>query len=174
MRAVAIPTSLLQPPTRVGACFRAVPRHLHRRVPACGSPSFSLPRNTAMSYVHLVTILAIVQFIFFGVQVGRARGRYGIKAPATSGDEGFERIYRVQMNTLEQLIGFLPALYIAATTWSPTWAAGLGAIYLVGRMLYWVSYVREPATRTLGYVLSALPTVLLLLLGAIGAVRTLL
>lgn len=126
-----------------------------------------------MSYVHLVAILAIAQFIFFGVQVGRARGRYGVKAPATTGDERFERIYRVQMNTLEQLVAFLPALFIAATTCSPTWAAGLGAVYLVGRMLYWVSYVREPSTRVLGYALTALPTLVLLLLAAIGALRSL-
>lgn len=124
-----------------------------------------------MHLVPLVALLAIGQFIFFIVEVGRARGKYRIEAPATTGHEGFERIYRVQMNTLEQLMAFLPALFIAAAFWPPAWVGGIGAFYLVGRLLYWLSYVRNPASRSLGFALSVLPTLVLLVLGLIGALR---
>lgn len=125
-----------------------------------------------MPYVHLVALLAIAQFIAFCVLVARARGRYGIAAPATSGHALFERAYRVQMNTLEQLAAFLPSLLIAAAYWSPSWVAGIGMVYLLGRGLYAVAYVRDPARRTLGFALTVLPTLALLLLGVAGALRT--
>ena len=63
-----------------------------------------------MHYVELVAIVAVIQLIAFGALTGRARARAGLKAPAVTGDEGFERMYRVQMNTLEVMIAFLPAL----------------------------------------------------------------
>ena len=70
-----------------------------------------------MNYVHIVALLAILQFIIFGILVGRARAKYGVKAPAMTGNEQFERVVRVQMNTLEQLVCFLPALLMAAAYW---------------------------------------------------------
>jgi glutathione S-transferase len=76
-----------------------------------------------MNYVDLIAVLAIIQLIFFGVLVGRARGLYGIKAPAVSGHEMFERAYRVQMNTLELMVVFLPALFIASKYWPPAYVA---------------------------------------------------
>lgn len=121
-----------------------------------------------MNPVDLVAVLAIAQYIFFSVQVGRARGRYGIKAPAVSGHDMFERTYRVQMNTLECLVAFLPALYIAGKYWPPMWIAAVGVIYLIGRLIYWRSYLRAPATRALGFALTMLP-ILALLLGALAA-----
>lgn len=123
-----------------------------------------------MNYVEIVAILAVLQFIFFLVLVGRARGTYGIKAPAVSGHEMFERAYRVQMNTLEQLVAFLPALFLAARHWSPAIVAGVGCVYLVGRLLYWRSYIASPSRRGLGFLLSALPTLGLLLAALVGAV----
>ncbi len=68
---------------------------------------------------------------------GRARVHSGLKAPAITGHEGFERMYRVQMNTLETLILFIPALFLAAKYWSGPWVAGLGLVYVLGRHLYW-------------------------------------
>ena len=65
-----------------------------------------------MAYVDIVTALALLQFIVFGFKVGRARGRYGVKAPAITGNEIFERHFRVQQNTLEQLMVFLPGMYL--------------------------------------------------------------
>ena len=123
-----------------------------------------------MHYVHIVALLAIVQFIYFSMLVGKARGKYGIKAPAMTGHEGFERAVRVQMNTLEQLVCFLPALLIAAVYWSPVYVAATGVVYLVGRTLYQRAYVADPAKRGLGFMLTFFPTVLLVLAGLIGAV----
>ena len=124
-----------------------------------------------MHAVHLVVALAIVQFIFFAMLVARARTVYRIPAPATSGHEQFERLYRVQMNTLEQLVAFLPALLLAAQYWPPLLMAAIGAVYLVGRMLYWRSYVRDPASRAIGFGLTILPTFALLLAVVVEAVR---
>jgi glutathione S-transferase len=123
-----------------------------------------------MNYVHVVAVFAVLQFFFFGFLVGRARGRYGVKAPATSGHEMFDRAFRVQMNTLEQLIGFLPALLIASYYWPNAIIAAIGAIYLVGRFLYQQSYATDPAKRGLGFLLTVLPTVVLLAAAMIGAV----
>ena len=124
-----------------------------------------------MNYVDLVALLAVAQLVFFSILVGRARGRYGIKAPAVSGHEGFERAYRVQMNTLELMVAFLPALFIAAKYWPQTWVAAAGAVYLVGRLLYWRSYVAAPASRGLGFGLSMLPILALVIGGLVGALR---
>jgi glutathione S-transferase len=122
-----------------------------------------------MAWIELVSVLALVQYMWFGVQVGGARGKYGIKAPAVAGHEVFERIYRVQMNTLEQLVVFLPVLWMAARYWNPVWMAAIGAVYLVGRMLYRGSYIKDPGSRTLGFLLTILPTTVLLLATLLGA-----
>lgn len=121
-----------------------------------------------MLWIELVTVLALLEFLTFGMLVGRARGLYGVAAPATSGHEIFERYYRVQMNTLEQLVAFIPALWLAARYWSPEWVALAGALFLVGRVIYLRSYVRDPASRGLGFALSFLPTVGLLLSVLVG------
>lgn len=127
-----------------------------------------------MAWVQLVTLLAVVQFMWLGILVARARSRHGVAAPATSGHELFERYHRVHMNTLETLIVFLPALWIAAQYWSPRWMAAVGAIYLIGRMLYLRGYVAEPKQRHLGYAVSVLPVVVLVLIGLYGSIGTLL
>jgi glutathione S-transferase len=126
-----------------------------------------------MAYVDIVTALALLQFIVFGFKVGRARGRYGVKAPAVVGNEIFERHFRVQQNTLEQLIVFLPGLYLFSHYFWPAAAAVLGLIYLVGREVYSATYVKNPSSREVGYGLTFLPTVILVLGGLIGAVRSL-
>jgi glutathione S-transferase len=126
-----------------------------------------------MAYVDIVTALAVLQFLVFGFRVGKARGRYGVKAPAITGNEIFERYFRVQQNTLEQLIVFLPGLYLFSHYFSPLAAAALGAVYLIGREVYAATYVKDPAKREVGYGLTILPTVILVLGGLIGAVRQL-
>ena len=123
-----------------------------------------------MNYVHIIALLAIVQFMYFGILVGQARGKYGIKAPAMTGNEHFERVARVQMNTLEQLVCFLPALLMAAVYWPQVYVAALGVVYLVGRTIYQRAYVADPAKRGLGFLLTFLPTTLLALAGLAGAV----
>jgi uncharacterized MAPEG superfamily protein len=126
-----------------------------------------------MPWIDLVTFLALAQYLVFGTLVGRARGQYGVKAPATTGNELFERHYRVQMNTLELLVVFVPALWMAAKFWSPAAMAAIGAVYLIGRILYQRSYTRAPAQRTLGFMLSIVPVSVLLVAACVGAVRAL-
>jgi len=123
-----------------------------------------------MAYVDIVTVLAVLQFIVFGFQVGGARGKYGVTAPATTGNEIFERIFRIQQNTLELLVGFIPGIYLFSRYCNPLWATALGVIYLAGRQIYAASYVKEPSKRSLGYGLSFLPVAALLIGGLIGAV----
>jgi glutathione S-transferase len=123
-----------------------------------------------MAYVDIVTALALLQFIVFAFRVGKARETYAIKAPATTGNEIFERYFRIQQNTLEQLVMFLPAMYLFSRYWNPIWAAALGVVYLIGREIYAATYVKDPAKRSLGYALTALPIVILLVGGLIGAV----
>ena len=118
-----------------------------------------------MAWVDLVCVLALLQAVFFGVMVGSARAKYGVQAPAVSGHPMFERMYRVQMNTLELLMAFVPALYLAARYWSPQWVAATGAIFLLGRLVYWRAY--------LGFGLSAFPVLALLAATLLGIARTL-
>jgi len=126
-----------------------------------------------MPYIELVAILAVLQFLFFGIMTGITREKSGLKAPAMTGNEGFERMYRVQMNTLETLVVFLPALFIAGQYWPPLVIAGIGAVYLVGRFIYWRAYVSAPSKRALGFMLSLLPTIGLIVLALIGIVLSL-
>jgi len=126
-----------------------------------------------MPYVAIVTVVALLQFFWFGWQVGVARGKYNIAAPAVSGNEIFERVFRVHMNTLEQLVVFLPALWIFASYISPLWAAGIGAVFIVGRALYARSYVKDPKSRSAGFALTALPELALLIGILIWAVMAL-
>lgn len=127
-----------------------------------------------MPLVAVVTCLALLQFVIFAMLVGWARGKYGVAAPATSGHPIFERYYRVQMNTLELLAVFLPSLWLFGHFVSETWSAGLGLLFVLGRLLYLLGYVADPKKREIGFGLSFLP-VLALLLGALyGAARALL
>lgn len=123
-----------------------------------------------MAYVDIVTALAVLQFIGFAFKVGAARGKYGVKAPATSGHEIFERVFRVQQNTLEQLLVFLPGMVLFSRYFNPLWAAGLGVVYLVGRQIYAVTYVKDPSSRSAGFGLTFLPNVILIVGGLIGAI----
>jgi len=122
-----------------------------------------------MHYVEIITALVVLQYLFFIVLAGRARGRYGVKAPAVTGHEGFERVYRVQMNTLELMVALLPSMLIAARFWPADWVAGIGAVYLIGRFIYWRAYVGNPSSRGLGFGLSMLPVLVLLLMALAGA-----
>jgi hypothetical protein len=122
-----------------------------------------------MAYVDIVTALAIFQFVVFGMKVARARAKYGVKAPAVTGNDVFERHFRVQQNTLELLIVFLPGIYLFSRYFNPLWATALGAVYLLGRELYAASYVKDPAARGAGFGLSALPSWILAAGGLTGA-----
>jgi len=124
-------------------------------------------------WVNLVTLLALIEYLAFSALVGRAREMYGVKAPAMSGHEVFDRYFRVHYNTLELLVMFVPALWIAATYWNPLWMSGIGAVYLVGRILYLQGYVRDPKTRSIGFGLSITPIGILGLFALAGVVKAL-
>jgi glutathione S-transferase len=124
-----------------------------------------------MPYVHIVIGLALVEFCYFGLRVSWARGKYNVPAPAMTGNEVFERYFRVQMNTLELLVIFVPSIILFGAYVSAYIAAALGFIYLIGRLIYFTSYVKDPKTRSLGYGLSALPVIVLVAGGIIGAIR---
>ena len=127
-----------------------------------------------MELVAIVIVLALLEYVVFGALVGRARGLYGVQAPATSGHEIFDRYFRVHYNTMELLVAFVPAIWLFGLYVSPPWAAILGAVYLVGRVLYLRSYVADPAKREFGFGLSVAPTFILLVGALVGAVRVLL
>src|ERR1700685_866518 len=111
-------------------------------------------------FVDLVIGIALIEFLYFGFAVGKARDKYGVKAPATAGNEMFERYFRVQMNTLEQLIVFLPSIFLFAQYVEPRVAAILGFLFLAGRAWYFAQYVRDPAKRSAAFALSFLPMVI--------------
>lgn len=122
-----------------------------------------------MELVAVVILLALLQFVAFAFLVGGARVRYKIEAPATTGHPVFERYFRVQQNTLEQLVVLVPSMWLFGLYVNPTWAAGLGAVYLLGRIIYLQSYVKDPKKRSAGFGLSFLPIVVLLLGALWGA-----
>ena len=124
-----------------------------------------------MEYATLIVLLALVQYVWFSMRVGMAREKYNISAPSCAGDEAWERLFRVQQNTLEQLIVFVPACFAFAHFLSPLWALILGAVFIVGRFLYSAEYVKEPKTRVLGMVLTLLPNVVLILGALFGIIK---
>ena len=122
-----------------------------------------------MELVTIVIALALIEYTVFGMLVGKARGKYGIDAPAISGNPIFERYYRVQQNTLEVLVLFIPGMWMFGHYVSADVAAGLGLIFIVGRFLYLRSYVADPKSRSIGFTLSFIPAQILIIGGLIGA-----
>jgi glutathione S-transferase len=123
-----------------------------------------------MSWVMLVTLLALIVFFVVTINVGRARAKYGVKPPQMSGDPAFERSLRVQQNTLEQLVPFLPALWIFATVVSYTYATVLGMVWVVGRILYAWGYYQAAEKRGLGFAISILASNVLIVGSLVGVV----
>ncbi|MBT8102038.1 MAG: MAPEG family protein [Gammaproteobacteria bacterium] len=124
-----------------------------------------------MEAVAIVTILALGQFILFSVQVGSMRGKHGVKAPAVTGHPDFERVFRVQQNTMEQLVAFIPALWIFAYLVDPLWGAGMGLVFIIGRFIYRSSYVKDPASRSIGFTITFIPIAVMLVWSLVAAVR---
>lgn len=119
----------------------------------------------------LVTLLAML--LLFGTMfvAGHARGKYDIKAPATTGHPAFERAYRVQMNTLENTVMFLPLLWLAAQYGFSGWAGVAGVVWLLGRVWYALAYLRDASARGPGYAVGMLAWAAVLVMAAIGVVR---
>jgi uncharacterized MAPEG superfamily protein len=110
----------------------------------------------------------------FAFLAGGAREKGKLAAPATTGNEGYERRNRVHMNTIELLVVLLPSLWIAAQYTSPPRLAAIAAVFLVGRVIYYVGYVKDPKKRSLGFGLSFLPTAALLIYALVDVIRALL
>ena len=126
-----------------------------------------------MEWIVLITLLVAVEYFFLAVMVGKSRSETGVHAPDCVGDEKFERVFRVQQNTLEQLIIFFPALWIFGYYVSATIGAALGVLFLIGRIMYARGYVQDPAKRAPGFILASLATLALIVGGLVGAIGAL-
>jgi uncharacterized membrane protein YecN with MAPEG domain len=110
----------------------------------------------------LVTVSALWLYFVLTINVGRARVKYKVMPPQMTGDQNFERVVRVQQNTVEQLLLFLPALWLFSLFVSPVWAAIIGGVWIVGRVLFAWGYYQAAEKRTAGFGLSSLATIALL------------
>ena len=122
-------------------------------------------------YTESVTIFALLVYLGVTANVARARAKYKVRAPAVTGNEYFERAYRVQMNTLEQMVFFLPSMWLYALLLNDKGAALGGVIWIIGRVIYAVAYSRNPPSRGLGYLISLVVALGLYLGAAYGALK---
>lgn len=123
-----------------------------------------------MAAVAIVVLLALLEYLFFGLRVGAARAKYGVKAPAITGDPAFERYFRIHQNTLENLVVFIPAIWLFGLYISPLWAAGIGLVFVIARLLYYLGYAAAPEKRAAGFGIGWLACVVLVIGALVGAV----
>jgi glutathione S-transferase len=119
------------------------------------------------AYVAIVSLLALLTYFWMSLQVGRARAKCGIQAPAMTGDPILERTIRAHYNTLEWLPLLLVPMWLFAVYWSDLIAAILGLVWIVGRIVYALGYVADPKKREVGFLIQAL-AVAVLLFGSLG------
>lgn len=127
-----------------------------------------------MEFVVIVICLLLIQYQAFGILVGRARAKYNVPAPASSGDPVFERYWRVHQNTLEQLVIFIPSMLTFSYLGNPNYAAIAGVVFFIGRILYLRGYVADPGARTAGFMTGFAATMFLLIGSIVLAVTNLL
>ncbi|MBM3602884.1 MAG: MAPEG family protein [Alphaproteobacteria bacterium] len=127
-----------------------------------------------LAYPSLITLLALAVYLLVTINVGRARQRFNVPAPQTTGNPDFERFFRVQQNTLEQLVFFLPALWLASFYGSAKVAALLGIVWVGGRLIYANSYYRDSTKRAPGFIAGIAASALLWLMATVGVVSKLL
>jgi glutathione S-transferase len=125
-------------------------------------------------YSALATLIALAVYCWTGILVARARSRFNIAAPAVTGHEQFERCYRVQMNTLEQIVLLLPILWLCAFWVGEIYAGIGGLVWSIGRVIYGLGYLSDPKKREAGFIISALPTVAMFVADAAAIVKFLL
>jgi uncharacterized MAPEG superfamily protein len=123
-----------------------------------------------MELISIVIFIALIEYLVFGGFVGKARATYDIPAPLTTGNEIFERYFRVHQNTLENLVIFIPSIIGFATYVHIEIGAALGVLFIIGRALYFRGYVKDPKSRAMGSLIGGLSLMALLLGGLIGAI----
>jgi glutathione S-transferase len=121
-------------------------------------------------YTAVVTLLAVALYFFLAMRVAAARGKFGVRHPATTGSPDFERVFRVHMNTLEWMPTFLVPLWLCAIYLSDVGAAALGLVWVVGRVLYYVGYSRAVEKRLPGFFIQSSACLLLFIGAAVGVV----
>lgn len=126
-----------------------------------------------MAWIVLVTVAALLLYFYMSLQVGAARQKHNIPAPATTGNPEFERTFRVQMNTLEWMPLFLPMLWMCAIYWDPRIVAAGGVVWIVGRVLYMQGYVKAADQRSMGFMIQAVAVLALLIGAVVGAIMNL-
>ncbi len=122
------------------------------------------------SWTSLITALTLLLYLVITVNVGRARAKYKVPPPQMAGDADFERVLRVQQNTLEQMVLFLPGLWLFSFYVNPLWGAVIGAIWLVGRIAYAWGYYQAASKRMIGFVISSFSSIVLLLGSLVGII----
>jgi glutathione S-transferase len=126
-----------------------------------------------MNWVVVTILLSLLHYLATGMLVGRARGKYKVAAPAITGDPVFERYFRVQQNSLECLVVFIPAVWLFAWLVNPMWAAMLGATFVIGRIVYSIGYIADPGKRELGAMITFGVMTVLVLGALVEAMREL-
>ena len=121
------------------------------------------------TYTAIVTLLAIAFYFFLGTRVAAARGKFGVKHPAMTGNLDFERVVRVHLNTLEWLPVFLVPLWLFAAYLHDIAAAALGLVWIVGRAWYYVGYSKSVEQRVPGFAVQAIVCVVLFI-GAVAGI----
>ena len=124
-----------------------------------------------MDHATLIVLLALLQYVWFTARVGLARGKYNVNAPACDGDETWNRLFRVQQNTMEQLIVFIPAIFAFSYYLSESWMLVPGLAFIIGRFLYSAEYQKDPKSRTPGMAITLLSNVVLVLGALFGLMR---
>jgi uncharacterized membrane protein YecN with MAPEG domain len=119
------------------------------------------------SLVAIVTLVALLVYVWMSLRVAGARKACGIHAPQMTGDAALERHIRVQANTLEWLPIFIVSLWLFALYWNDRVAAVVGVIWILGRVIYALGYVADPKKREIGFMIQALASAVLLF-GALG------
>ncbi|MBT8083215.1 MAG: MAPEG family protein [Gammaproteobacteria bacterium] len=123
-----------------------------------------------MEATVIVTFLALAQYVLFGIMVGSMRQKYSVPAPQETGPEPFERMNRVHLNTAEQLIVFIPALWMHALYASPLYGAIIGLFFIAGRFIYRAAYLKDPGSRGTGFTMTFVSSAVLLIWALVAAI----